>query len=321
MLDVVGISARGQRVYEALILHSPSGPEELAEHAEGRLTVPEIERALSELVDAGLVTRTAGERTAYVPSPPEPAIEAMVLRRQGELARARAYASQIATRLRAATERDDIAGLLEVLVGAESISNRFEQLQRAATHEVLMFDRPPYPESGYDVNSLQMQRMGQGVEYRVAYDRTLADDPRHVERLRLAVEAGEVARLGEVPLKLAIGDRDVALLLLSFDDPEKEPAAVVVRPSVLLDSLVVLFETVWRQCAPFRLDLDPTSDLGPDERELLALLSAGMKDEAIAHQLDVSVRTVRRRLRGLLDRLGVQTRFQAGAAAARRGWI
>ncbi len=320
MLDVLGISTRGQSVYECLVRQSPSGSADLSRAVEG-LTEGDVERALAELVEAGLVTRAAGERSRYVPSPPEPAIEAVVLRRQEELARVRTYAAEIASRLRASTERDDLAGLLEVLVGAEAISGRFEQLQRAAKHEVLMFDRPPYPRSGFEVNDLEMGLLERGVDYRVAYDRTLIDEPRHIDRLRKAVEAGEQARLGDVPLKLAIGDREVALLLLSFEDPTKEPAAVVVRPSVLLDSLVVLFETVWKQCAPFRLDLPVGADLSPDERELLALLAAGMKDEAIAHQLDVSVRTVRRRLRVLLDRLGVQTRFQAGVAAGRRGWI
>ncbi len=320
MLDLLGISARASAVYDCLVQQSPAEIGELAGTLD-ELSEGEIERSVAELIEAGLVTRAAGERARYAPTPPEPAIEAIVLRRQGELAGARAWAAEVAGRLRAVSERDDLAGLLEVLVGADAISNRFEQLQRAATDEVLMFDRPPYPQSGFQVNDLELEVLERGVSYRVAYDRTLTDEPRHVERLRLAVEAGEEARIGEVPLKLAIGDRSVALLLLSFEDPQKEPAAVVVRPSVLLDSLVVLFETVWRQCAPFRLHLPASTDLAPDDQDLLALLAAGMKDEAIAHQLDVSVRTVRRRLRSLLDRLGVQTRFQAGAAAARRGWL
>nr|WP_284716815.1 LuxR C-terminal-related transcriptional regulator [Streptomyces sp. G1] len=54
---------------------------------------------------------------------------------------------------------------------------------------------------------------------------------------------------------------------------------------------------------------------------LLALLVSGLKDEAIARQLGWSVRTMRRRMSRLHDQLGAANRFQAGAVAARRGWI
>ena len=51
---------------------------------------------------------------------------------------------------------------------------------------------------------------------------------------------------------------------------------------------------------------------------MLDLLQMGMKDESIARQLGVSLRTVRRRIADLMDDLGASTRFQAGAEAARR---
>jgi DNA-binding NarL/FixJ family response regulator len=46
-----------------------------------------------------------------------------------------------------------------------------------------------------------------------------------------------------------------------------------------------------------------------------------MGDEAIARALGTSVRTVRRHITALLEMLGVNSRFAAGAAAAKRGWI
>lgn len=51
---------------------------------------------------------------------------------------------------------------------------------------------------------------------------------------------------------------------------------------------------------------------------LLTMLSAGLKDEAIARQLAVSSRTVGRRVAELMDALGARTRFQAGLYAQRR---
>ena len=47
----------------------------------------------------------------------------------------------------------------------------------------------------------------------------------------------------------------------------------------------------------------------------------GAKDEQIARTLGLSLRTVRRRVADLMIELGVDTRFQAGVEAARRGWL
>lgn len=57
------------------------------------------------------------------------------------------------------------------------------------------------------------------------------------------------------------------------------------------------------------------------ERRLLGLLGQGMKDETVAYHLGTSVRTVRRRIAGLMERLNVRSRFQAGVAAAQKEWL
>jgi DNA-binding NarL/FixJ family response regulator len=60
----------------------------------------------------------------------------------------------------------------------------------------------------------------------------------------------------------------------------------------------------------------------PDLRRLLLLqLADGAKDEQIARTLGLSLRTVRRRIADLLIELGVDSRFQAGVEAVRRGWL
>lgn len=56
-------------------------------------------------------------------------------------------------------------------------------------------------------------------------------------------------------------------------------------------------------------------------RDVLRLLDAGLKDEAIARQLGVSLRTVQRLVRLASEQLDVGSRFQLGAEAARRGLI
>lgn len=46
-----------------------------------------------------------------------------------------------------------------------------------------------------------------------------------------------------------------------------------------------------------------------------------MKDEAIARHLGVSLRTLRRRVSDLQERLGAASRIQLGVRAAQRGWV
>ena len=52
----------------------------------------------------------------------------------------------------------------------------------------------------------------------------------------------------------------------------------------------------------------------------MRLLGLGLKDESIARYLGCSLRTVRRRVAALMDRHGVQTRFQLGRGGG-PGWL
>jgi DNA-binding CsgD family transcriptional regulator len=93
-----------------------------------------------------------------------------------------------------------------------------------------------------------------------------------------------------------------------------------VRQRALVTVLTMWFELLWSRAAPV-----PQLDLGearPDLRQfLLEQLVAGYTDEVIARRLGISLRTVRRRIASLMEDLGVDTRFQAGVEASRRGWI
>ncbi|CAM3295700.1 helix-turn-helix domain-containing protein [Stackebrandtia soli] len=61
----------------------------------------------------------------------------------------------------------------------------------------------------------------------------------------------------------------------------------------------------------------PRADISADEpRQLLRLMANGLSDQAISRKLDLSRRTVQRRVRSLMNQYGVQTRFQLGMRAA-----
>ena len=58
----------------------------------------------------------------------------------------------------------------------------------------------------------------------------------------------------------------------------------------------------------------PRISLSNRERELVALLSQGRTDQEAAERLGISPRSVTGLVRGLMDRLGVDNRFQLGLA-------
>lgn len=61
--------------------------------------------------------------------------------------------------------------------------------------------------------------------------------------------------------------------------------------------------------------------LTDDDLALLSLLARGLPLDAIARRLGTSDRTVRRRVRAVCDRLGVQAPIEAVVWAARRGLL
>lgn len=63
------------------------------------------------------------------------------------------------------------------------------------------------------------------------------------------------------------------------------------------------------------------AELSADEIALLRLLAEGLPVEAIARRLTLSERTIRRRVRMICDRLGVDVPIQAVVWAARRGLV
>jgi len=134
------------------------------------------------------------------------------------------------------------------------------------------------------------------------------------------IEAGEQARtLDEPPMKLTISDDRLAVTLLNAEG-RAGIVALLIRPSSLLTALSNVFDTLWRLAIP--VSAGGVDGLIDDrDRGILTLMASGATDDAIARRLELSRRTVVRRVAVLMTRLGATTRFQAGVQAARRGWL
>lgn len=165
--------------------------------------------------------------------------------------------------------------------------------------------------------ALVAEAVAQGRRSRAIYPvRALHDAP---DTLTGRVAAGEEVRvLPELPSRLLVIGASHALLPepLGFAD---QPLAIV-RQRGVVEALTQWFEQLWDLAAV--PDLAAATAPVPDLRRfLLAQLTAGARDDQIARQLGISLRTVRRRVADLMSELGADSRFQAGVEAARRGWL
>lgn len=333
-LGAAGIGELDESVYRYVLAHGDVTPAALAT-ALG-IGTERAARSLDRLRTDGLLHRLGGRLRRYGPSEPRVAVEALLRARTAELDATRAAVDELTALFHNGQSPGRDTDAIQVLHGADALGHWFVRLQQEAREEVLSLDRPPYALTFS--NPIEPVTLGQGVRYRVVYAPEALDQPGGLDEIRRQVAGGEQARvMPGLLLKMTVADRRRALLPLSLDFTRVR--AVVVHRSTLLDGLVDLFESYWRRAAPLSrvlathsavpepADADPevaqpaAEPPDPDDRALLAMLVSGLKDEAVARQLGWSLRTMRRRVQRLHQRLGATNRFQAGVQAARRGWI
>ncbi|GAA2107783.1 LuxR family transcriptional regulator [Actinomadura alba] len=321
VLLAVGVSAVDERVYRDLLRRPRATLPELAAHT-GRTTVS-LRRTFARLEELGLVSRLAGRPVRFLATRPDVAVAALISHREEALAQARLGALALLAEVPPPEHRAP-EELVEVVQGRAAVAQRFIQMQQTATDELLVLDQPPYVQDPGQQNIGELERLVRGVRVRGIYAVSALEIPGKLRLAQESVAAGEEARISpDVPMKLAIADRKSAILPLTTEASALADSAVIVHSSTLLDALVTLFEVLWRSALPLPTKSFEAASVGPanpPDAELFTLLAAGLKDEAIARQLGVSLRTVHRRVSELMGGLGARTRFQAGLLAARRSW-
>ena len=129
---------------------------------------------------------------------------------------------------------------------------------------------------------------------------------------------GEHRETGELPLKLMVFDRRSALF--PADPARFEAGAIEVTDQDAVGQLTQLFYRIWRTAVDPRKREVPTIVLTSRERAIVERLALGSSEESVAAELGLSRRTVVYAMRTLMDRLGVENRFQLalmlGAARA-----
>jgi DNA-binding CsgD family transcriptional regulator len=193
---------------------------------------------------------------------------------------------------------------------------RLAEVMSAEQHDHLAINT----ESVFDATSrtagapLSRSAAARGIRFRVL-GRPPADgdalDPASTDHL-VNGTSYQYRELSEPPLKLFICDRRLAIF--PVDPMNFERGFLEVAQPPVVAALIALFERHWSTAVDPQLQGVPTIVLSERERELIKLLARGHTDVTAAQTLQISARSITNVLRAVMDRIGVDNRFQLGLA-------
>ncbi|SOB83296.1 regulatory protein, luxR family [Streptomyces sp. 1331.2] len=326
MLEMLGLDERTEAVYRVMLTNHRWGVAQLAHQLE--MSEEELRAALDRLSSLKLLidSSTQGEV-----APVNPVIGLQSLLRREEDALHRRQHEFERCRMAANAVLDEYSSLFtdgsrqpaEQLIGIDAIQARIEDLAAQATFECLTLN----PGGAQSATSLEASRpldqavISRGVMMRTVYLDSVRNDSVTAEYAGWLTDlGGQVRTAPALPVRMLVIDRRVALV--PVDPQNTRKGAVQLTGAGVVAALVSLFEYVWESATLF--GVCPERDergLIPQEQELLRLLADGLTDAAASTRLGLSLRTVRRMMADLMERLDARSRFAAGLQAGRRGWL
>ena len=322
VLTALGLDPEEERRYQQLLPVS-GGP--VADVAAVLGTTPErLRQRLEPLLERGFADLEDGLLTVL----PVPALVAHLIEEQAAVAsRSRERLSQLSQAipyLVASTSRpgpgqmEELGGLDGELSAGGNALQLLTNLIEDSKGDLLWWRPDAWRMPRESAMSVVVGRaVASGRRSRAIYPlRALQDAP---EVLQARARQGEQVRvIDDLPTRMIVIGSTHAVLPepLGFTD---EPRILVRQPAIV-GALKLLFEAYWDQATALP-DLDLRRPRVDIRGSLLRQLAAGAKDEQIARNLGLSLRTVRRRVAHLMIELGADTRFQAGVEASRRGWL
>lgn len=278
-------------------------------------------RSVDRLVALGLVTseekrRTLPPQVRYAQLIAEAEVE--LQRNQVGLARAKRSLATLAAEQNQLGARESLTSLSPIEVRA-----RLRELVASARNDVLSLHAGNAHQLEVMQASLPLNEsvLTSGVSIRCLYQTSIGNDPRSVEYGRgMLAHGADVRTVAVIPQQMIVIDQAIALIPIDPSNPGAG-ALEVQHPSVL-STFVAMFEQLWNGAAP--LGTPHTEDdlgLSTQERELLSLFAHGHCDQSAAHALAVSLRTVRRMVAALSERLSVRGRYALGVRAAQLGLV
>lgn len=324
MLESLGLESGTEKVYRLMLANPTWGVAQIAEYlGEDEQAV---RQALDQLAALSILQPSWEEPGVLRPVSPQVGLtrllsqaEADIAERQREVEQARAAILAISEAYEADRDRDGVIHLK----GLDQVRSRLEELSESVKTEVCSFtptaaQRPDTHKAGKVANQRALER---GVKIRGLYQDCFRNDPDTLAYVRWLTElGGETRTAPTLPMMMVIVDSEIALVPLDPSDSKK--GALELRAKGIVSAVCALFEQVWSRATPFGQS-PPVDEYGltPQEMQLVQILAEGATDEAAGRRLGVSLRTVRRMMANIMERLEAQSRFQAGVAASRRKWI
>lgn len=161
---------------------------------------------------------------------------------------------------------------VHVVQGAHQVSSIYERIVGQAREELLVFNRPPYSEGAEQVSPAVMSALRQGLTSKVLYERAQWEHENSAgfrEAMAVYHRAGVEARLvDDLPLKLAIVDRKVALLAMA--DPVLPeigfPTTLLVEHPGYAALQADAFEARWSTATPVETPTEPQEERQRESR-------------------------------------------------------
>lgn len=318
MLQALGVSAEAEAFYTHLFGLKVAS---IAQLVAGGKDPCVVRTMLEHLEELGLAAPVTDGHWQAIPLPE--AVRVLRARRAADLDSAILAADSMHLRLVAGND----SGLdgTQAIVGRLEVQSTMNKICAEARSEICGFDKPPYVTTRsataewLEAHSAEYQALGRGIEVRGVYHSGF--DSQRLQEMSLFMRHGERARSGDVPMKLVLVDREVALIPAPTSYAvDQEVRATLVRHPILVEALQSLFEAVWDRSLGI-VASDDGMKRDPRRDSLINLLMTGATDVAIASKLGVTERSVRRWIAEMMDELDVRTRLQLGAALARNDSI
>jgi DNA-binding CsgD family transcriptional regulator len=314
-----GLSSDADLIYRTLTTTGPRDGHGLA--VELGLSGRRVEEALAELRAAGAVT-SSGAPAVWFSRPPAEVVDLLRRRRlrlTDRNAQVRAHHAVVArladrhgsTGAGAAGLGGELGDGIRYLPDRGLTRRRLAELMAAERDEHLAINT----EQSFDAASaraaapLGKQIVERGVRVRVL-GLPPADRDLHVDTTILDHPFLSYREAPQMPMKLLVVDRRYALF--PADPADLERGYLEISQPGVVRALVLLFEQHWANATDPREYSVPDIALSDRERELIALLALGYTDLRAAARMRVSTRLVTKIMRNLMDRFGVENRFQLG---------
>lgn len=200
----------------------------------------------------------------------------------------------------------------DIVKGAEAARALVREEAASTSYEVVAMWpgswRPVEEVAG--VESCDIQMLKRGVRLRFLFQHAARFDMPTREHAGELIELGaKIRTAGALFGDLLIFDRKVAYLLLRGEDE----GVVVVQEPALVDCLYSCFEYLWSIGKEFDTRRAEVGAISSDmKREIVTMLISGAKDETVARNLGISVRTCRKHIGQVMQAMGATSRFQLG---------